>query len=51
MSKLFEAKLCERFTFDALYLKFDIIGPHVLVCQNKTEYISKHNGYGILLNS
>lgn len=39
MYEFFEAKCGENFTFEAIYLKFDITDPHVLPCQNDTEYI------------
>lgn len=44
MSEFFEAKFCNNFTFEAMYLKFEITDPHVLLCQNDTEYICRQTG-------
>lgn len=32
------------FSFVALYLKFDITDPYVMLCQNDTEYLSRQPG-------
>lgn len=44
MYEFFEAKCGENFTFEAIYLKFDITDPHVLFCQSDTENISRKTG-------
>lgn len=41
MSELIFANFCDNFTFEVMYLKFCITDPHVLLCQNDTEYISR----------
>lgn len=41
-SEVFLAKICKILTFWAFYLKIDITNSRILLCQNKTENISRH---------
>lgn len=47
--KIFElifANFWDNFTFEVMYLKFyiHVTDPHVLLCQNDTENISRQTG-------